>query len=91
MRVLKVEKIQLIKLLPLNIYPTASEASREVENFDWRKKHTLTRILCQNFVRLSVTNFDPNYLRTGRIEWAEKKPEIFYLIETRLYSARNSN
>ena len=22
-------------------------------------------------VCLSVTNFDPNYLRTGRIEWAE--------------------
>ena len=35
-------------------YPPASEASREVENFDWRKKHTPTRILCQKFVCLSV-------------------------------------
>ena len=34
--------------------PPASEASREVENFDWRKKHTPTRILCQKFVCLSV-------------------------------------
>ena len=36
------------------VYPPASEASREVENFDWRKKHTPTLILCQKFVCLSV-------------------------------------
>ena len=35
------------------IYPPASEASREVENFDWRK-NTPTRIWRQNFVCLSV-------------------------------------
>ena len=36
------------------LYPPASEASREVENFDCRKKHPPTRILCQKFVCLSV-------------------------------------
>ena len=41
-------------LVLILIYPPASEASREVEYFDWRKKHTPTRILCQNFVTLSV-------------------------------------
>ena len=25
----------------------------------------------KEFVRLSVIKFDPNYLRTGKIEWAE--------------------
>ena len=46
--------------------PPASKVSRVVENFDWRKKHTPTRILCQKFVCLSVclsvTKFNPNYL-----------------------------
>ena len=36
-----------------SFYPPASEASREVENFDWRKKHTPTRIWCQR-IRDSV-------------------------------------
>ena len=36
--------------------PPVSKASREVENFDWRKKHTPTRMCCQNFVCLSVFN-----------------------------------
>ena len=53
------------------VYPPAREASREVENFDRRKKHTPTRILCQKFVCLSVTKFNPNYLRTGKIEQAK--------------------
>ena len=46
----------------------ASEASKEVENFDWRKKHTPICIWCQGIrhsVCLSVTKFDPNYLWTG--------------------------
>ena len=38
--------------LPM-LYPPASEASCEVENFDWRKKHPPTRIWCQYFVCLS--------------------------------------
>ena len=41
-------------LLLYEHYPPASEASREVENFDWRKKHPPTRIWCQKFVTLSV-------------------------------------
>ena len=56
------------------IYPPASEASREVENFDWKKNpHSPVYCVKNLSVCLSVTNFDPNYLRTGRIEWAENK------------------
>ena len=54
--------------------PPASKASMEVENFDW-KKNPHPPVYCIKIlsVCLSVTNFDPNYLRTGRIERAEKK------------------
>jgi hypothetical protein len=44
------------------ILSPASETSREVENFDWRKKHTPVRIWCQEIhdsVCLSVPKFDP--------------------------------
>ena len=46
----------------------ASEASREVANLTERKKpHTPVNGV-KEFVSLSVTNFDPNYLGTGRTE-----------------------
>ena len=35
----QIEDIQA-KKTKVPLYPPASEASREVENFDWRKKHT---------------------------------------------------
>ena len=54
-------------------YPPASEASREVANLTERKNpHTPVHGV-KNFVRLSVINFNPNYLRTGKTEWANKK------------------
>jgi hypothetical protein len=37
----------------LTLKSPASEASREVENFDWRKKHTPIHIWCQG-IRDSV-------------------------------------
>ena len=53
-------------------YPPASEASREVENFDWKKIHMPPYMVSKNLsVCLSVTKFNPNYLRTGRIEQAK--------------------
>ena len=50
-------------------FPPASEASREVANLTKRKNpHTpvlgVKEFVCL-YVCLSVTNFDPNYLRTS--------------------------
>ena len=52
-------------------YPPASEASREVANLTERKNthppvHGVKELVC-----LSVMNFDLNYLRTGKIGWAD--------------------
>ena len=52
--------------------PPVSEASREVAN-STKRKNPLTPVYgVKEFVRLSVclsvTNFDPNYLRTGKTE-----------------------
>ena len=49
----------------------ASEASREVANLTEKKNPPTPVYGVQEFVCLSVTNFDPNYLGTGRTEWAE--------------------
>ena len=49
-----------------------SEASRVVENLTERKSTHPPVYGAKEFVCLSVTNFDINYLRTGEIEWAEK-------------------
>ena len=47
-------------------YSPASEASREVANLTERKNlHTLVYGVKNLSVCLSVTNFDPNYLRAG--------------------------
>ena len=51
-------------------YPHASEASREVANFNERKNPHTPYMVSKNLsvclsVCLSVINFDPNYLRTG--------------------------
>ena len=58
------------------IYPPASEASMEIANLaanltEW--KNPLTPVYgVKEVFRLSVTKFDPNYLRTGKKEWAKK-------------------
>ena len=49
--------------------PPVSKASREVANLT-EKKSNIPVYGVKEFVCLSVTNFDPNYL-TGRTEWAE--------------------
>ena len=46
-------------------YPPASEASREVANLTERKNLHTPVYGVKEFVCPSVTNFDPNYLRTG--------------------------
>ena len=48
-----------------------SEASREVANLTERKNSNAPVYSFKEFFCLSVTNFDPNYNRTGRTEWAE--------------------
>ena len=60
------------------LYP-ASEASREVANLTERKNlktpvYGVKEFVCLSVCLsacLSVINFDPNYLRTGKTEWAE--------------------
>ena len=52
-------------------FPPASNASMEVANLTERKNpHTPVNGI-KEFVCLSVTNFDPNYLRTGKTKWAK--------------------
>ena len=77
-------------------HPPASEASREVANLTERKNlHTPEYGVKEFFLLscLSVVNFDPNYLRTSRTEWADiflghlRKNECsqkFYFISTKL-------
>ena len=49
----------------LAVYSPASKASREVANLTERK-NLLTPYMSKNLsICPSVTNFDPNYLRTG--------------------------
>ena len=54
-----------------NVYPAASEASREMANLTWRKNPHTPIYGVKEFVCLSVTNFDHIYLSTGEIELAE--------------------
>ena len=50
----------------------ASEVSREVANLTERKNPHTNMVSKNLSVYLSLVNFDPNYLGTGRTEWAEK-------------------
>ena len=59
--------------MQINYYPSASAASREVANLTERKINIPPYMVSKNLsVRLSAVNFDPNYLRTGKTEWANK-------------------
>ena len=58
--------------LHVYVYLPASEASREVANLvEGKNPHTPVYGL-KEFVCLSVTNFDSNYLGTGQTEWVKK-------------------
>ena len=46
--------------------PPANKASREVANLTERKNPNTPVYGVKEFVRLSVTKFDPNYCRTGK-------------------------
>ena len=52
-------------------YPVASKASREVANLTVRKNPHTSVYGVKECVCLSVANFDPNYLGTGRTELTE--------------------
>ena len=62
----------LLQQKTFSFNPPASEASREVTNLTWRKNPHATVYGVKEFVCLSVTNFELNYLRTGEIESAQK-------------------
>ena len=51
-------------------YPPASKVSREVANLTERKNPHIPIYGVNEFVCLPVTKFDPNYLRTGKTDWA---------------------
>ena len=53
------------------MYPPASKANREAANLTERKNPHTPVYGVKEFVCLSIINFDPNYLRTGRTEWAD--------------------
>ena len=69
--------VQLVLVYSLNYFitllinPPVSKACREVANLTWRKNPHTPVYGVKEFVFLSVTNFDLNYLRTGKIEWAK--------------------
>ena len=52
-------------------YPPTSEASKGGSKFNRKKKSPLYDV--KEFVRLSVINFDPDCLGTGKTDWAKKK------------------
>ena len=52
----------------LLIYPPVSKASREVANLNERKNPHTHIYGVKEFVCLSITNFDPNNLGTGKRE-----------------------
>ena len=55
-----------------DLIPSESKVSRDVANLTGRKNlHTPVYGVIE-FVCPSVTNFDPNYLRSGCTEWAKK-------------------
>ena len=57
----------------LLFYPPTSKARREVANLTEKKNpHTPVNGV-KEFVCLSLVNFDPNHLKTGRTEGAENK------------------
>ena len=56
-----------------NNYPSASKARREVSNLTERKNPHTPVYGVKEFVRLSVINFDPNYLMTGKTDGLNEK------------------
>ena len=68
-------------------YPPVSEASREVANLTVRKNPHTSVYGVKECVCLSVANFDPNYLGTGRTELTEIffRTSIFHLTRTKNY------
>ena len=55
--------------------PPASKASREVAKLKEIKNPHIHVYGDKEFVCLSIKHFDPNYRRSGKIEWAAKSFE----------------
>ena len=53
------------------IFPLRAKRVREVANLTARKIPHTPVYGVKEFIHLSVVNFDPNYLGTGKTEWAE--------------------
>ena len=53
------------------LIPLGAKRIREVANLTESKNLHTPVYGVKEFVRLYVTNFDPNYLATGQTEWAE--------------------
>ena len=68
-----------------NVFPLRAKRVREVANLTERKNRHTPVYGVKEFVRLSVINFDPNYLGTGKTEWAE----IFFDIFVKMNGLKN--
>ena len=66
------ERVLCTPFAAQNHNPPASKARREVANLIERKNLHTPIYGVKEFVHLSVINFDPNYLRTGRTECSQK-------------------
>ena len=74
------------KIPALSIFvPLRAKRVREVANLTERKNRHTPVYGVKEFVRLSVINFDPNYLGTGKTEWAE----IFFDIFVKMNGLKN--
>ena len=62
-------------------YPPASKARREKANATERKNLHTPVYGVKEFVCLSVTNFDPNYLRTGKTEQSVTHNELLHTLK----------
>ena len=60
------------------IIPLLAKRVRKVVNLSERKKPYTLVYGVKEFVRLSVVNFDPNFLETGKIESTEKNFKDFF-------------
>ena len=65
------------KTIKKNFIPLRAKLLREVENLTGRKNPHTPVYGVKEFVRLSVVNFDLNYLGTGKTEWVDIFLDIF--------------
>ena len=73
-----VSPVTLLRVITVVVlHPPARELSSKVANLTERKNPHTPVYGVKEFVCLSVTNFEPNYLRTGRSYWDEFFQDLF--------------